>query len=126
MREIITEYRVPSKFVCKLLGGSECISFPSPLEVAVCKETFQAGFHLPIYPFIEQLLARYKLVFAKIHPNVWMAIVSFMIKCVKDGLKPKMRTLRLVMALKVDPSGKSIVYTSYRSSALAFLISESL
>lgn len=49
-----------------------------------------------------------------------------MINYVKVGLEPKIRMLRLVLALKVDPGNKSLVYASYMSNALALLIFESL
>lgn len=62
MREIMYRYGVPPKFVCRLPGDGECISYPSPIEVAIYEETFQAGFHHPFYLFIEWFLARYRLV----------------------------------------------------------------
>lgn len=62
----------------------------------------------------------------QIHPNAWIAIFNFMIKYVEVGLEPTIRALRSVLALKVDSSSKSVVNASYRSNALAPLISKSL
>lgn len=91
----------------------------------MCEETFRARFHLPLYSFIEWLLARYRLVPTQVHPNVWKVIFSFMIKCAKVGLEHKIRVLRSILALKAGRSSKSMVYASYRSSALTSLIFES-
>lgn len=62
MIEKVLRYRVPSEFMCRLPSDTECISYPNPMEVAICEETFSAEFCLLLYPFIEHLLARYKLV----------------------------------------------------------------
>lgn len=35
IKEIVSKYGVPPKFVYKLLGGSECISYLGPIEVAI-------------------------------------------------------------------------------------------
>lgn len=52
-------------------------------------------------------------------------IFSFMIKCIKVELKPRMRAFQSVIALKANSSGKLAVYASYRSSTLAFFIFKS-
>lgn len=69
MTKIVLRYKVPHEFVCKLFGDTECIFYPNPIEVAVCKETFRTEFHLQLYIFIEHLLARYKLVSAQLCLN---------------------------------------------------------
>lgn len=58
LREIVSKYRMPPEFMRRLLDDGECISYPGPMKVAMCEETFQAGFYLPLHPFIEWLLAR--------------------------------------------------------------------
>lgn len=126
VREIMSGYAVPLEFMYRLPSDGKCISCPSPMEVAMCKETFQARFPLLLYLFIEWLLARYDLVTTQIHRDAWRAILSFLIKCAKVRLEPQMRTYRLILALKANSSNKSIIYTSYRSNALAPLTSESL
>lgn len=124
IREIVSRYRVPLEFVCRLLGGSKCISCPGSVDVAVCEETFRVGFCLPLHLFIEWLLAKYGLMPAQIHPNLWRMTFSFVIKCGKVRLESKMRAFRSILALKASLSGNSVVYASYRKSALAHLIYE--
>lgn len=94
--------------------------------MAICEETFRAGFHFSLHPFIEHLLVMYRLVLAQIHPNTWRMILNFIIKCVEVGLEIRIRAFRSALALKASLSGKPAVSANYRSSALAFLISESL
>lgn len=55
-----------------------------------------------------------------------MGIVRFMVKCIKVGFDPRMRALRSIMSLNACPIGKSVVYTSYKSSVVASLVSKSL
>lgn len=83
-------------------------------------------FCLPLHSFIKKLLAKYGLVSTQIHPNVWKAILNFLIKCLKVKLELWIKALRLVLALKFSLSNKSIVYASYKRSVLAFLISKTL
>lgn len=93
--KIVLGYRVFSEFVCKLLGDTKCISYPSPTEEVVYKEMFKAGFHLSLYLFFKHLLASYGLVLAQLHSNAWRGIINSIVKCEEMGLKPKMRTLKL-------------------------------
>lgn len=53
-------------------------------------------------------------------------MVNFIANYAKVGLEPRIRKLRSVLLLKAGPVGKSIVYTSYKSSALTSLVSELL
>lgn len=122
MVAIVLSYGVRPRFVCRLSDDSKCIFSLSSIEVAMYKVTFRARFHLPLYHFIECLLDRHRLEYTQIHPNVWKAIFSFMIKFVEVGFEPKIRELRLVLALKATPSSKSVIYISYKSSVLASLI----
>lgn len=58
MAKIVLRYGVSLEFVCRLPGDSKCISYPVPIEVAVCKEMFRARFYLSLHPFILCLLDR--------------------------------------------------------------------
>lgn len=118
-KELITMI-VPSEFICRLPCHNECISYPGPIE------TLKVKFCLPLYPFIECSLARYGLVPMQLHLNTWKGIINFMVKCAEVGFKPKMRALRSVLFLKVSLVSSSMVYTSYKSSGLAPLVSESV
>lgn len=69
MTKIVLRYGVPSEFVCRLPGNTECISYSGPMKVAICKETFKARFCLLLYLFIEGLLGKYGLVPTQLHPN---------------------------------------------------------
>lgn len=69
MAQVMFRYGVPSDFIYRLPGDTECFSYPSPIEVAVCEEMFKVGFCLPLHLFIEHLLARYGLVPVQLHPN---------------------------------------------------------
>lgn len=40
MREIVFKYTVPLEFMYRLSSDSECISYSSPIEMAVCEKTF--------------------------------------------------------------------------------------
>lgn len=40
MRELLSRYKIPFNYVCKISGDDEYISTPGPLEVAVFEETF--------------------------------------------------------------------------------------
>lgn len=126
IRKIVSRYGVPLIYICKLSGDSECISCLSPIKVVVCKEIFRASLHLPLHPFVEKLLARYGLVPMQIHYNAWRVIFSFLIKYAKVGLELWMKALRSVLALKSGPSGKSVVYASYKSNILDLMIFVSL
>lgn len=54
IRDIVLRYEVPSEFTCRLSSDSECISYLSPIEIVICKETFRVGF---VFPFIHLLKA---------------------------------------------------------------------
>lgn len=69
MGELILRYDVPTENMCRTSSDKKYVSNPSPLKVAICKETFYARFYLPLYPFIERLLVRYGLVPTQIHLN---------------------------------------------------------
>lgn len=62
IKEILSRYGVLPEFLYRLPDSNECISYPGPMEVAMCKVTFREGFHFPLHPFIKRLLARYRLV----------------------------------------------------------------
>lgn len=64
MAMIVLRYEVPREFMSRLPDDTECISYPGPIEVAICEVTFRVGFYLPHHPFIKHLLARYGLVLA--------------------------------------------------------------
>lgn len=49
-----------------------------------------------------------------------------MAKCAEIRLKPKINMFRSLLFLKVDPVRQLVIYTTYRSSELAPLVSKSL
>lgn len=62
MGELISRYKIPPKYVCRVPSDDQHISTPGPMEVVVCEETFWAGFHLPCHFFVERFLTMYRLV----------------------------------------------------------------
>lgn len=60
--KIMLNYGMPHEFMCKVPNDTKCISCPNPIELVVCEETFKVGFCLPLYPFVECLLTRHRLV----------------------------------------------------------------
>lgn len=60
--EIVLRYGMHSGYVYKIPTINKCISTLSSLEIGACKESFWAGFCIPIHSFIEGLLSRYGLV----------------------------------------------------------------
>lgn len=126
MAWIVLRYRVLSEFICRLFGDTDCVSCPAPIKVIVCEEMFKVGFLLLLHPFIKRLLARYRLVPAQLHSNTWRGIINFLVKCIEVILESKMRALRSVLYLKVDLVRNLVVYTNYKSIALALLVSKSL
>lgn len=126
MDELVLRYSVPSNYVCRVPTINKYISTRGSLEISVYEETFLAGFQIPIHPFVEELLRRYRLVPAQIHPNTWWAIYNFMIKCTEVRRKPQMKALRSVLSLKWVLSVRNIVYASYKKTALAPLLPDTL
>lgn len=39
MTELVSSYRVPADYVCRILGNNVYAFMPSPLEVVVCEES---------------------------------------------------------------------------------------
>lgn len=69
MDALVLRSGVPPDYVCRILGDEKYISSPSPLEVAICEETFQAEFCFSLYPFIQRLLVKYRLIPTQIPPS---------------------------------------------------------
>lgn len=70
IHDVVLRYRIPLGYMYRIPSDGKYVSTPRPLKVSVCKESFQASCHIPIYTFIERLLSRYRLVLTQIHPNV--------------------------------------------------------
>lgn len=79
MSELVSRYGLPSGYICKIPIISEHIFTLSPTVISVCKESFWAGFYVPIHTFIEEFLDRYGSVPGQIDPNNCQAIHNFMI-----------------------------------------------
>lgn len=60
MYNLVLRYEVAPSFVFRIPSDDEYVSTPRPLKVGVCEESFWAGSHIPIHPFMEKLLNRYR------------------------------------------------------------------
>lgn len=126
MDELVSRYGVPLSYVYKIPTIIEYISMPGPLKIGVCEKTFRVRFWIPIHLFIKELVHRYGLILAQIHPNAYRAIYSFMIKCMDVKHDPWMKALRSVLSLKWSFGIISIMHANYKRITLAHLFLNSL
>lgn len=79
MSDLVSKYRAYPGYVYRILTYD---------EIGMCDESLQAGFRISMHLFIKRLLILHGLVPTQIHPHVWWAINSFLIKCAEVSYEP--------------------------------------
>lgn len=88
MEEFVLRYGLAPSYICRVPSIEEYMSTFGPLEIDICKKTFRVEFRIQVYPFMEELLLRCRLVPTQIHFNTRLAMYNFMIKYVEVRCEP--------------------------------------
>lgn len=73
-------------------------------EVIVYVDLFNHGFHLPLHPFLCDVLRVFQLAPAQLHGNAWGVLVTYLIECINNKWTPSVTVIRRLFMLKRNGS----------------------
>ncbi|GAB2268105.1 hypothetical protein Dimus_003083, partial [Dionaea muscipula] len=116
--EISLVYPLPDGWRFRLPRAAERPLNPSiPNTFAVHFESLRVGLWFPLHPFVEVILQNLDLLPCQLHPNSWMIITSYIIRCKRAGAEPSIPVFYKLFKL-IENRDDHQVFTGYFSFAL--------
>ncbi|GAB2288624.1 hypothetical protein Dimus_022947, partial [Dionaea muscipula] len=117
-KEISLVYPLPDGWIFRLPRATESPLNPStPNIFAVHFDSLKVGLRFPLHPFAEAILQNHDLLPCQLHPNSWMIITSYIIRCKRAGAEPSILVFYKLFKLS-DNRDERQVSTGYFSFAL--------